>query len=79
MKISLNTPKRVITAPAIAEQSMMISEVDVDFITDDGQTVKSVVTINGASKVVVLWEGEDYEAIGDWTQAQANARIIEKL
>lgn len=28
---------------------------------------------------VVLWEGDEYDSIGDWTQAQAEARILEIL
>ena len=26
---------------------------------------------------VVLWSGDAYDAIGDWTQDQANARLVE--
>lgn len=28
---------------------------------------------------VVLWEGNAYDAAGDWTQAQAESRILEIL
>lgn len=28
---------------------------------------------------VVLWSGDAYRAIGDWTQAQANERLVEIL
>jgi hypothetical protein len=28
---------------------------------------------------ITLWEGEDYDAIGNWTQEQAEARILELL
>ena len=28
---------------------------------------------------LMLWRNEDYDAIGDWTQAQAEARILERL
>lgn len=28
---------------------------------------------------VILWEGDDYDAIGDWTQGQAEAKILELL
>lgn len=28
---------------------------------------------------VVLWQGAEYEAAGDYTQAQAEARLLEKL
>lgn len=28
---------------------------------------------------LVLWSGDEYDAIGDWTQAQAEARIVELL
>jgi len=28
---------------------------------------------------IVLWSGADYDAIGDWTEAQAEAKIIDIL
>ena len=28
---------------------------------------------------LMLWEGEAYKAIGDWTQAQAESRVMELL
>lgn len=51
------------------------------FITDivDKKIVISRFTINNENKYLVLWRNEDYDNIGDWTQAQANARIEELL
>lgn len=32
-----------------------------------------------ALRPIVLWRGDEYSAIGDWTQAQAEAKIRELL
>jgi len=43
---------------------------------DDGTKVGA--RIEGL-KALILWDGDAYKAIGDWTQAQAEARIMELL
>jgi hypothetical protein len=35
--------------------------------------------IQGAVKFLTLWEGIEYDNIGNWTQEQANDKIIEIL
>jgi len=35
--------------------------------------------IQGIVKFLTLWEGDSYDAIGNWTQSQAESRIIEIL
>lgn len=30
-------------------------------------------------KPVILWLGDEYDAVGEWTQQQANDRLLEKL
>lgn len=79
MKIILDTPKRVIITPAVAEVSKLITEFELVEIKDNGESVKAIVVVNDVASVIVLWEGAEYGEIGDWTQAQANAKIIEKL
>jgi hypothetical protein len=54
----------------------------------DSQDYKTVVTElsmaidelgNPIKRILVLWEGEAYDAIGQWTDEQAEARIKELL
>lgn len=35
--------------------------------------------LDGEQKCLVLWRGEEYDAAGDYTQAQINSRISELL
>lgn len=81
MILPINPPKDVTIIPAVpAEVISNVAEVDVITISDDTVSkVTAVIQISGVQKVYTLWEGDAYTAIGDWTQAQANARIIELL
>jgi len=79
MILNLEEPKEIVVAPAIPQQTIMIDKIEVLTISDDLSSVKAAVIVNDYSKVITLWEGEEYENIGDWTQEQANARIIELL
>lgn len=81
MILSVNPPKNVTIEPAVpAEVLDNVSEVDIVTISDDTVSkVTAVINIRGVSKVYVLWEGQAYIDIGDWTQAEANARILELI
>lgn len=50
-------------------------------ITDSsvGRTVSAQVSTAFGLIDLVLWQGEEYDDIGDWTQDDAEARIMEKL
>lgn len=58
-------------------------------VTTASITIKRIIDIQEESKVIarikelpdplILWEGSDYDAIGDWKQADAEARIKELL
>lgn len=48
-------------------------------ILDDVKAKECSVRIVPFPKPLVLWKGEDYEAVGDYTQAQVEAKILEKL
>lgn len=55
-----------------------LTELEVTVI--DNATRKSCVAqIRPCPQPIVLWEGEDYDAAGDYTQAQVEARILELL
>jgi len=76
MKITLTNPKTVTIRPAVAAVTTTITEINVLRIVDTGDSVFADLVINAtAPKKITLWEGAAYISIGDWTQAQANARI----
>lgn len=70
-----------------ARSSILTDKVSYTTITDS-QDYKTVVTEvlmaydelgNPINRILVLWEGEEYDAIGQWTDEQAEARIKELL
>jgi hypothetical protein len=80
MILPINPPKQVIVAPAIPAQSVEASELTIVTISDNTvDCVTAVVTIDTYDLVLILWEGPAYIAIGNWTQEQANARILELI
>jgi hypothetical protein len=72
MKITLNNPKEI-KAPVI------ISEVTVERIIDLPQQRIVRVFISELNAPLILWEGDAYDQIGQWTDLQAEARILELL
>ena len=83
MILPINPPKEVTLIPAVPAVTTMASEVTVIGIMDDGSmSVTASCTVDGVVKILTLW-GPDtvptYEQIGNWTQEQANTRIIELI
>ena len=84
MILPINPPQQVVieqgtpSIPAIPPVTQEASEVDVITINDNTvDAVIALISINGVQQVITLWQGESYIAIGNWTQEQANARILE--
>jgi hypothetical protein len=48
-------------------------------ITDDSKNKRVVAQLLPVSKPFTLWQGDSYEAAGDYTQAQAEGRLLEVL
>jgi hypothetical protein len=48
-------------------------------LVDMPEQKKVLAFFNGIFKPLPLWEDDAYDAIGDWTQAQAEARLLELL
>lgn len=46
-------------------------------VTDNGSSVVAVISVAGNNKQYVLWDGQDYTAIGNWTDALVESRIKE--
>ena len=68
--LSLKTPKVVL--PAVSVSTLTIERI-VDL---PGQRIVRAFA-RELNQPVVLWQGDAYDKIGDWTQALANARILE--
>jgi hypothetical protein len=53
---------------------------DLSFVLIDDSARKSARTIlRFGRRPLILWEGAEYDAAGDYTQAQVEARVLERL
>lgn len=74
MKITLQNPKKVVLQE---EKSKTVSTLTVVRVVDlpKKKIVRAFVEeVDGA---IVLWEGAAYDAIGQWTDANVQARLTE--
>lgn len=75
MKIEFKTPKEVVV---VKELKRTINELTIDHIIDNpGRNIATAVT--SELGLLVLWEGEAYEKIGQWTDSDVLARVKELL
>ena len=65
--------------PKVITPAVVISALTVDRIVDLPEKRIIRAFIRELPQPLVLWSGDAYDAIGDWTQVQANARILELL
>jgi hypothetical protein len=69
----------VVTREEVTVDTDMIS---IDVLTDNGNSVTARVSFfntAGYSRILVLWEGQAYINIGDWTDSDVDTRIKELL
>lgn len=71
MKIILDKEKEVVV---VKELKKTITEITVNHVTDLPEQ-KRVEAITHELGLVVLWQGEEYDAIGQWTDTD----VINKL
>jgi len=72
-KTSVKTDGTVREYPAIR-----LHELDVT-ILDNSKNKMVLAQIRGIPRYLTLWQDEGYDAAGDYTQAQAEARLLEVL
>lgn len=63
-------------------QETEIASCEIESMTDSplGRTVTALVSVENVGPVsFILWSGDAYDNIGNWTQEQANARVIELI
>jgi hypothetical protein len=71
--ITLQQPLTIVT-------SSITIPVNPHYYIMDNSNNKTVSAIfKGLHKPLILWQGQDYDSIGNWTEAQADAKILELL
>jgi hypothetical protein len=71
----VNFPNEVVLKEIPATQ-IKISQLNIKQIVDEAEN-KRVVAFTDKLSRIVLWEGVAYDAIGQWTDTDVQARIIE--
>ena len=72
--MQLSTPVTL----TVAGQELTLDTLDL-IIIDDAARKFVVARLHPAFRPLPLWRGADYDTAGDWTQAQAEARILELI
>lgn len=75
-EIKLPKALEVVVRPAIVKS---IETINILFFVDSIAERKLSVTVKELPAPVVLWEREEYDAIGQWTDDVARARLIELI
>ena len=78
-EIQLSEEKTIVL---VTEQNVKTSNITVLNVTDYGDSVVANVSLQpmqGAVKNLVLWEGDAYTNIGQWTDEDVTARILELI
>lgn len=70
--ITLSDSKKIILQEEVSETT---NEVILRELIDNGSEVIAHVIIGGVARPYVLWSGDGYTTIADWTQKQAEDRI----
>ena len=73
--LTVNFPTEVVIKEIPARQ-IKASKVEVTQIMDDS-VKKKVTAFTDKLGIIVLWEGAAYDAIGQWTDSDVQARITE--
>lgn len=80
-KITLNQQQNVVVITR-EETTLSTDKISVDSVTDDGEKVYAKISFFsniGLTRLLILWEGQDYIDIGQWTDTDVDNRIKELL
>jgi len=72
MKITLTSPKTVVLQP---EKSKTITTLTIQRVVDLPQKKVVRAFVQELDEPIVLWEGAAYDAAGQWTDADVQARL----
>ena len=73
MKITFETPKEIVV---VQELKRTIEEITIEEIVDNSSR-KEVKAYTQELGIIVLWDGEAYDKIGQWTDADVVTRVKE--
>jgi hypothetical protein len=73
MKITFETPKEVVI---VQELKRTIEEITIEEVVDNNSR-KEVKAYTKELGILVLWTGDAYDAIGEWTDADVVTRVKE--
>lgn len=73
MEVTFKTPKDIIV---VSERKKTISKITITEITDSADR-KTVTATTSEVGRIVLWKGDAYDAIGQWTDTDVTNRIKE--
>ena len=74
MEINLNTPKKIVLQE---EKSKNITKLTVARVVDLPKQKVVRCFVEELEEAIVLWEGAAYDSIGQWSDADVQARIAE--
>ncbi len=80
-EINLETPKSI-TLVTREEKVISVDKISLNTVTDDGFSVYANITFDidpGYIKTIILWSGQDYINIGQWTDSDVDNRIKQIL
>ena len=72
--MQLSTPVTL----TVAEEELTLDKLDPIIIDDSGRKF-IIARLHPVLRPLPLWRGAEYDTAGDWTQSQAEARILELL
>jgi hypothetical protein len=73
MEIIINNPREVVVVP---EKKVMLSKITVLNVSDHPDS-KIVTAFTSELGVIILWQNEEYDAIGQWTDTDVINRLNE--
>lgn len=74
MNITLNSPKKIVLQE---EKSKTLSTLTVNRVVDLPKQKMVRCFIEELEEAIVLWEGAAYDAAGQWTDADVEARLTQ--
>jgi hypothetical protein len=74
MNITLNSPKKIVLQE---EKSKTVTSLNVNRVVDLPKQKMVRCFIEELEDAIILWEGAAYDAAGQWTDADVEARLIE--
>lgn len=74
MKVEITNPKTIVV---VEQQTKTYDSLTIKRMVDFPEQKKVIVHIEELDQPVVLWEGDSYDAIGEWTNSDVQSKLAE--